>query len=421
MRISSRIVIVVIIISAILGGGVSLYVSSISGVAHHGIQLAIALALLVLCIIVAGVVSYFQISLRRALNNQDEAQKLAGLGSWERDIKTGRGYWSKNRYRLFGLEPRKIAPTTEEFYSMLHRDDREPVRNIISEALHYGENYETTYRLLNDPEQRIFISRGSIIRGENNSPISIVGTSQDITEKAAQQRLTESLIAQKDLFISRLGHDLNTPLTPLVTLLPMIRTAIHDEQQLKRIDLCISSVSHLSNLVASSMMLARRFQPLKNQLIFEKFGLSACVDEVIQGMESVTSSYSIVCHNNIEPTITLYADRGELEIVFINLLNNAVKFSPPNSLVELDAVIDNGSVMVSISDYGIGLDNEELQQIFEVFYKADSSRHELGFSGLGLSICRQIILNHGGLIAAKSDGKGHGTTITFTLLAGDAI
>ena len=418
---SRRAAIAVGVGSAMLGGAVSGLVSSAGGGGNHFLQLSIALTLVVLAIVAAGTVFYYQRSLRQALHNQDEAQMLAGLGSWERDLASGTGYWSKNRYRLFGMKPRAVAPNQEEFYSLLHPDDREQVRQVVSNALANADSYETIYRLAHDPLKRTFISRGKILRDEHGKAVSIVGTSQDITEKLQHDRLTESLISQKDLFISRLGHDLNTPLTPLVTLLPMVRTAVQDEKQLKRLDLCISSVAHLRNLVSSSMQLARRFQPLRTPLAFGVFSLHEHVDGVLAHMQELFIAHAITSENRVDPQISLYADSGEVETVFFNLFNNAIKFSERGSTVIIDAVKDNCSVNVSVTDSGAGLNEAELPFVFDEFYKADASRHELGSSGLGLSICRQIILNHGGLISASSPGKGFGTTITFTLLAGDAI
>jgi len=413
--------ILVLILSAFAGGGISLYISVISAPSGHHLQLIVVLTAVVLCIIGCGIVVFYQIRVRKALHNQNEAQKIAKLGSWERDLETGRGYWSENRYRLFGLKPKRYAPSPDEFYSLLHPDDRERVKQTVSEALKGAEHYEVSYRLAEDPEKRIFVSRGTVVRDNAGKAVSVVGTSQDITEKVHQEEQNEALIAQKDLFISRLGHDLNTPLTPLVTLLPMIRNQLVDEKQLKRLLICIDSVEQIQNLVASSMQLARRFQPLKTPLDFTTFSLFKSVNDIIHDMTALLDSQKMTCKNLIDPSITIFADHGEVETLFTNLINNAIKFSPSASPIEIKAEQSGCSVTISVLDYGVGLEPEELQHIFEDFYKADPSRHELGSAGLGLSICRQIVLNHGGLITASSGGKGAGTTISFTLLAGDAI
>jgi len=201
----------------------------------------------------------------------------------------------------------------------------------------------------------------------------------------------------------------------------MIRNQLVDEKQLKRLLICIDSVEQIQNLVASSMQLARRFQPLKTPLDFTTFSLFKSVNDIIHDMTALLDSQKMTCKNLIDPSITIFADHGEVETLFTNLINNAIKFSPSASPIEIKAEQSGCSVTISVLDYGVGLEPEELQHIFEDFYKADPSRHELGSAGLGLSICRQIVLNHGGLITASSGGKGAGTTISFTLLAGDAI
>lgn len=422
MLVSRKAIIIVGICSALLGAAVSLAVFKYGSPHAHYLQLILALATLVTFIIVVGTVVYFQISFRRALKNQDEAQKIAKLGSWERNLTTGIGYWSDNRYRLFGMKPGRYAPTLDEFYSLLHPDDRERVRNTVSDAFKNSTHYEVQYRIANDAENRHFISRGTIIRDALGKAVSVVGTSQDITEKIEHEKQNAALIAQKDQFIARLGHDLNTPLTPLITLLPMVRKQLDDEKHIKRLDICIQSVTHLRDLVVSSMELAHHFQPLRHTLHFSTFSVSNLVDDVTNSLNDVLKSHSMVVRNIIAPEITIHADMDQIETVIKQILTNAIKFSSKGSEILCSASVENNcSVTISITDHGVGLSSEEITHIFDEFYKADSSRHELGSSGLGLAICRQIILNHGGLIRANSDGKGLGTTLSFTLLAGGAI
>jgi two-component system sensor histidine kinase VicK len=104
-----------------------------------------------------------------------------------------------------------------------------------------------------------------------------------------------------------------------------------------------------------------------------------------------------------------------LGALFDNLISNAVKYSPHGGTITLDAQDDGEWTTVSVKDTGIGMTREELNHIFEEFYKADWSRHDHMSSGLGLSICKSIVKKHGGRIWAESLGKDKGTTIFFTI------
>jgi signal transduction histidine kinase len=104
--------------------------------------------------------------------------------------------------------------------------------------------------------------------------------------------------------------------------------------------------------------------------------------------------------------------------VFNNLITNAVKYSPFGSTVTIDACDEGDFVTVSIKDTGAGLSEEQLDYIFDEFYKADKSRHDFNSSGLGLSICKQIVEKHGGKIWAESLGIGKGSVFYFTVPIG---
>jgi two-component system phosphate regulon sensor histidine kinase PhoR len=107
------------------------------------------------------------------------------------------------------------------------------------------------------------------------------------------------------------------------------------------------------------------------------------------------------------------ADRARVEQVVLNLLHNAIKFTPPGGEIAIQAVPDGERLRVAVRDSGVGVDPEELPRLFERFYKADKARRSDG-TGLGLAIAKYIVQAHGGLIWAEST-TGQGATFTFTL------
>jgi signal transduction histidine kinase len=98
-----------------------------------------------------------------------------------------------------------------------------------------------------------------------------------------------------------------------------------------------------------------------------------------------------------------------------NLLINAVKFTPGKGSIVFKAEKKKDFVKISITDSGIGLTPEQIEHVFEEFYKVDPSRHDLDSSGLGLSICKRIVEKHGGTIWVESPGLEKGSTFNFTL------
>ena len=385
------------------------------------LRLLVGLTVSVLLITVSGKLFHYHQMLNQAKQNLDEAQRLANLGSWERDLATGKGYWSDNHYRLFNLPPRTHSPDMEEFFLMIHSEERQQARETVLEAIRSNGSYEIKYRLEGDKKNRIFLSRGKVLHNSSGKPVTLIGTLQDITHKHRRDQFREELLKQKDLFISRLGHDLKTPLTPLVAFLPLIHSQTDDPSQQKLLDLCVSSVNHINDLVAKTLKLARLTSPadLHPQLL--ELPLAATVDSAISGITDTGIVERMKIENLISPELSVRGNREQLEELFSQLISNAAKFSLRDPVLTIEAACDKGMITVVFRDNGIGLLPEELCHIFDDFYKADHSRHMLNSSGLGLSICRRIVENHGGRISASSSGRKCGTSISFTLEAGGTV
>jgi signal transduction histidine kinase len=418
MRVSIRMIVLYSLISIVTGTGFVLLLQSNHIPANHRFLTALCFTFIFGLMLITDKLMQYQRSLKEAKRNLDEAQQLARLGSWERNLVTGKGYWSENHFRLFGISPGDSAPSMDDFFQLIHDADRKMAQETVYAAIKTGSSYEIQYHLANDAAYRVFLSRGKVSVDDAGTSLRIIGTVQDITEKQLQEQLREHLLEQMEMFIRRLSHDLKTPLTPLVALFPLIRAGASDERQREYIDICMRNVAYIKNLVAKTIHLARLSSASRPQFTLVDIQLKSAISYYIADMAEMIAAKGISINNLISPEIIVRADNSELGEVFHNLISNAVKFSPTNSVVHIDAASDQGVLTVTVMDNGIGLTPEEQDHIFDEFYKTDPSRHELGSSGLGLSICRRIIENHGGRIWAESAGTGSGTAIRFTLAAG---
>ena len=239
----------------------------------------------------------------------------------------------------------------------------------------------------------------------------------EISERKHAEAVLEELIQQKDMFITRLGHDLKTPLTPLIGLLPLIRVQEKDPGIQNLLDACQQNARRIKDLVMKTIKLARAGSVLKER-IMGNIPLMPKINDCIIRTDFIAGGKIIKFENRISPEIMVTANESDLEELLNNLISNAVKFTPEHGTVTIDAAADREKVTVSVRDTGMGLSDKHIGHIFEEFYKADESRHELDSSGLGLSICKKIVAAHGGRIWAESTGEGHGTTFYFTLKAG---
>jgi len=236
-------------------------------------------------------------------------------------------------------------------------------------------------------------------------------------ERKVKERTSEikNLLKQKDEFISQLGHDLKTPLSVIMNVLPMIQDEAKKPNVKEDCKVAIRNVDYIKNLVTETLKIAELSSP-NTKFDMKETNLLEIVDNAIIDNQLVLDKKNIKIENMIDEKITVRADDLRIKEVFNNLITNAVRYTPDDQgIIAIDAKKDRDYVTISVRDTGIGLTEEKLGHIFDEFYKADESRHDLGGSGLGLSICKRIIEKHGGKIWVESPGPRMGSTFYFTL------
>ena len=227
----------------------------------------------------------------------------------------------------------------------------------------------------------------------------------------------EKLLMQKDEFINQLGHDLKSPLTPLIGLLPVLENIDDDEKSKEIVNIFRRNIEYMRNLVIKTLELAQLNAPSTTFNLLE-INIWAVADNCLKDMQIILKEKGITLENRIDKNISVEADMLRIGELFRNLISNSLKYSPKNAKIIIDAQIDHEFVTISVNDTGIGMNKQQIDHIFEEFYKGDKSRHELSSTGLGLSICKRIIEKHGGKIWAESPGPDKGSTFYFTLKSG---
>lgn len=224
------------------------------------------------------------------------------------------------------------------------------------------------------------------------------------------------LLLHKTKFVDNLAHDLGTPLTPLMALLPMIKEDVEKLETKELVDTCIRNVEYIKCVVRNSQKLA---ELTSTDLYLKKENLLELVNELQEKYDIVFKSCNINIQNNIDEDVFVKTERPRLLEVLDHVSSNAVNSMTEGGTLSFEARLveeKTGSFIdVVIRDTGVGLEREQTDHLFDEFYKADESRHKLDSTGLGLAICRRIIEKHGGKIWADSHGKGTGTAIHFTI------
>ena len=225
----------------------------------------------------------------------------------------------------------------------------------------------------------------------------------------------EGLLKQKDEFITQLGHDLKNPLMPIVGLSPLILAKVQDPELQKHLTIIIRNARYMRDLILKTLELAS----LRSQTVeftLESFHLFDMVKQILENQDHLFAENHVVVQQHIPKDLLLHADKLRFEELMNNLLTNAVKYTPGSGgVITIGATQDERFITVSVQDTGIGMTRDQIDQVFDEFYKVARTKQEFDSSGLGLSICRRIVERHGGTIWAESKGPGKGSTFFFTI------
>jgi len=297
----------------------------------------------------------------------------------------------------------------------------EAIRNTeleeaIREAIQEGKNsaFELTFPL----------------SGGKTLEVNVVGISPSLEEIGKEGERMKGAIAVfhdisrlKELekirqdFVANVSHELRTPLTTIKGYTEtLLDGALKEDIAPQFLQVIQKHADRLTKIVEDLLALSK-IESKEFYLKWEPLPLSELIDDVSDFVKEAAQKKKISISRSIIPSsLEATGDRNYLEQVFINLLDNAVKYTPEGGEISISAV-EKGQreIQVSIQDNGIGIPQEDLSRIFERFYRVDKGRsQELGGTGLGLSIVKHIIQAHGGRVWAESQ-LGKGSTFYFTL------
>jgi PAS domain S-box-containing protein len=310
---------------------------------------------------------------------------------------------------------------------VLHPDDVSRTVERWTRSLKTGEPYEVEFRLW-IPERkayRWYLGRAKAQRGENGQIIRWFGTNTDIEEsKRAReelQRLTnEAMEANraKSDFLAAMSHDLRTPLNAIGGYAQLIEMGVRGpvtEAQKADLARIQRSKNHLDRLVSDVLSFAK-LGAGRIELRMEPISVRNLVGSVVDMIRPQLGEkqLSLICAP-VAPDMKVVADMDKLQQILVNLLANALKFTPAGGHIAIDTGGEDARVSISVADTGIGIPEDQLERIFEPFAQARSAlvAADAGV-GLGLAISRQLARAMDGDLTVRST-LGSGSTFTLTL------
>jgi signal transduction histidine kinase len=205
-------------------------------------------------------------------------------------------------------------------------------------------------------------------------------------------RIQNAVEREKQL-TSDASHELRTPLAVIKgTLEVLIRKPRNQAEYLEKIDFCIKEVDRLNNLVSELLLLAR-FENQKQNIQREDISLNAIIlDELSRYSDKIKNKQIVVKHNFTEDYI-IKSDQYLISIIFGNLISNALKYSNQNGEISINLHNENSLVIVSIIDNGIGIKKDNIDKVFDPFFRSFPNNHpEIKGTGLGLSIVKRVCI-----------------------------
>jgi PAS domain S-box-containing protein len=223
----------------------------------------------------------------------------------------------------------------------------------------------------------------------------------------------QKLNLKKDEFIGLASHELKTPMTSLNGYLQIIDRSLADDDRNKTfIRKALKQIDKLSTLI-SDLLDVSKIEAGKLPFSYNSFNLPQLVDEVVDLMQYSTKSHNLTICSEIAD-LTVYADRQRIEQVIINLLSNAIKYSPDASQINISVSRQNDDAVVSVQDFGMGINPEQQERIFSRFYRVDDVAAHISGLGIGLYISNDIITRHNGKLTVESN-TGKGSTFKFNI------
>ena len=323
---------------------------------------------------------------------------------WTADMNGRLDYINRRwfEYTGFSLEDSKTRQA-----DLVHPDDLETSATAWKYAVTNKQKYEHEFRFKRnaDGAYRWHYAQAIPFKDEHGNIAAWIGTSIDVDDQKKQ-------LERKDEFIGVASHELKTPLTSLKGYLQLMELQENLSDPVRSyISKANISLVKLQRLV-DQLLDASKIKAGKLEFSKQIFNLTHLVTQCIENCSIMYPLFNI--KKQLQENIMVMGNEDRIEQVFMNLVNNAVKYSPDNKDIVVRTESDGSRAVVSVTDFGVGMSDEDQKFVFERFYRVNGHDHLTPGLGMGLYIASEIIKEHKGEIAVKSR-LNEGCVFTFSL------
>lgn len=346
------------------------------------------------------------------------AQDAAGIGTFDWNVRTGVNLWTPELEAMYGLPPGGFERTRAAWEALVHPEDRAETVRLIERAFDTGQPVEGEWRVTwPDGRVRWLLGRFQASKDAAGAPLRVNGVQIDITKRKEAEEVLREAARRKDEFLATLAHELRNPLAPVRNAVQVLRLKSPAVPELQWAEDVIDRQVGVMSRLIDDLLDVSRISRGRLELKRVRLTLAQVVEAAVESTRPFVEQQGHELTVTLPPRpIPLDADPTRLAQVFLNLLNNAAKFTARGGRIDLTAEQQGADVVVSVKDTGIGIPAAHLTSVFEMFSQVEGalSRSQGGL-GIGLCLVKQLVELHEGRVEVRSDGPGRGSEFLVRL------
>jgi len=342
------------------------------------------------------------------------AGELAHIGGWKLNVLTNTLEWTDETFRIHDL-PNGQTIDFEKSIAYYPDESKAIFVHCVNLAKTKGTPFDLELPIVTEQNRQIWVRVICEVNKENDNIIELVGAYQDISELKKIEKIQNE-------FVSAVSHELRTPLTAIHGSLVLLNSNKLDDSNPALRNEMLNIAERNSDrllLLINDILDMEKIESGKLDFTMSNYNLGELISQAMAENDAIARKYNVTIKLVTDiPDTEVHIDKERLFQILTNLISNAAKFSPENSVIEVSTLLNKDEVCISIQDYGSGIPDDFRDKIFTKFSQADNSNiRQQGGTGLGLSICKSIINSMGGNIGYESKpGEGSRFYITFPLI-----
>ncbi|MBX2863597.1 MAG: PAS domain-containing protein [Leptolyngbyaceae cyanobacterium MAG.088] len=355
------------------------------------------------------------------------AVKSGGIGIWEWDIANEKLTWDRRMCELYGIKLGAFTGNFTDWLTRIHPDDVTTVQDHFEKAIYGQKELDIEFRAIQPNGQIRHIKANGLMQSDDaRLPQCMIGINVDISDrKQAEADIIKALEQERELsamksrFVSNTSHEFRTPLTVIsnnAELLKLFGSKLNETEKKECLDTILNYVDHTTQLI-DDVLIVNKAESGKVQLNLQLVDVVEFSQKLGQSisMGSPNHKYNFLVQDsrptNQQHTNSTKLDSKIIQQILINLLTNAIKYSPENGNITFHLKLCPNNLEFCILDEGIGIPDEDQKHLFEPFHRATNVETIPG-TGLGLSIVKHLVTIHRGNIKVESvPGKGSCFTV----------